>query len=395
VTSHSAPSSKQTRRSDAFYRYYAGYPLEFALWVLDVMALQQGAMVVDPWNGSGTTTAACAERGLAAIGYDINPVMLAVARARIGSTESYARVLAAVSETAIPTSGAMPELAHAFVSICDEAQFNSDSDESSILLTALFPIARKVAAVAKSKNPSWFRALRDVPAIQSSWSTREIADNIKSIEARRPPHLHHVHERIAVIEHDARRRLKLSRPVDAILTSPPYLTRLDYVRATLPELLLLEQLGIVESIVRLRRSMLGTPLTTARSQRNLAVLPEAIQSILKQISEHSSKASNTYYHRFFAAYFFDLQASLAHVCRSLKSGGKACIVVQGSHYKEIRIDLAKLTSDILNQLGMEVDRFVEFDSPTSMVLVNRRAHSHARVPQQETAIFASKTGREF
>jgi len=38
---------------------------------------------MDPWNGSGTTTSSAALNGYKAIGFDLNPVMAVVAKARL------------------------------------------------------------------------------------------------------------------------------------------------------------------------------------------------------------------------------------------------------------------------------------------------------------------------
>src|SRR4051812_1038303 len=73
----------------AFYRYYAGYSSEFvkdAIAWLDLPA--RGATVLDPWNGSGTTTSTVYEQHHQAIGFDANPAMVVVARARIASSQA-------------------------------------------------------------------------------------------------------------------------------------------------------------------------------------------------------------------------------------------------------------------------------------------------------------------
>jgi hypothetical protein len=43
----------------------------------------RGAIILDPWNGSGTTTYAASTLGLSSIGIDLKPVMIIVARARL------------------------------------------------------------------------------------------------------------------------------------------------------------------------------------------------------------------------------------------------------------------------------------------------------------------------
>jgi DNA modification methylase len=68
---------------EGFFPYYAGYPELFARELLKSARLPHGAVVLDPWNGSGTTTYIATSLGLDSIGIDLNPVMIIVARARL------------------------------------------------------------------------------------------------------------------------------------------------------------------------------------------------------------------------------------------------------------------------------------------------------------------------
>ena len=79
-------SPKRNRRLqngwEGFFPYYAGYQESFARNILANAGLKDDAVVLDPWNGSGTTTFAAAQLGFSAIGLDLNPVMVIVSRAR-------------------------------------------------------------------------------------------------------------------------------------------------------------------------------------------------------------------------------------------------------------------------------------------------------------------------
>ncbi|MCY4592044.1 MAG: hypothetical protein OXE86_16115 [Alphaproteobacteria bacterium] len=66
-----------------FFPYYAGYPEHFARSVLAGAGLLKNALVLDPWNGSGTTTFSASQIGLASQGINLNPIMLIVPRARL------------------------------------------------------------------------------------------------------------------------------------------------------------------------------------------------------------------------------------------------------------------------------------------------------------------------
>ena len=52
-----------------WYSYYAGFSPDFVRNALDVMALPSKSRVLDPWNGSGTTTEIADETGYTAVGY--------------------------------------------------------------------------------------------------------------------------------------------------------------------------------------------------------------------------------------------------------------------------------------------------------------------------------------
>ena len=68
---------------EGFFPYYAGFPEQFVSNILRSATLDADAVVLDPWNGSGTTTYAASQLGLKSIGIDLNPVMIIVARARL------------------------------------------------------------------------------------------------------------------------------------------------------------------------------------------------------------------------------------------------------------------------------------------------------------------------
>lgn len=195
---------------------------------------------------------------------------------------------------------------------------------------------------------------------------------------------------IAIERGDSRKSLGRREAFHGLLTSPPYLTRLDYVHATLPEFLLLKELDSVPNMQRLRRSMLGSPLTSDRPSASVERLPEDIRDLLERIEKHTSKASGSYYYRFFSTYFVDLQASMRNIAKVLKADARGCIVVQSSHYKEIEVDLAGAVISIGRELGLKHSKTVEFDSRRSMSLVNSRAHESARKPKSEFAVFIEK-----
>ncbi|MBV8685337.1 MAG: hypothetical protein JOZ90_14585 [Alphaproteobacteria bacterium] len=397
ITPHEgSPTSKlpPRRSKNEFYRYYAGYPLDFAEWALGKLGLPAGGLVVDPWNGSGTTAAACARLGFSFQGYDINPVMVHLGRARVASSVDFeearemidcvAEIIAGVPSLTVAAAGQ----AFREIPVTNEAAH-------SIAIAALFPLARNLLGEEKTKNPSWFRAgisLRDAPLDEMVFLDRwrSLLSDVAQWRSTRDDPDGSV---ISVERGDSRKSLGRKDAFDGLLSSPPYLTRLDYVHATLPEFLLLAEFDSVPDMQRLRRSMLGSPLTSGRPKENVERLPEDIKRLLQAIQNHTSKASASYYLRFFSTYFVDLQASMRNIAKVLKVGGRGCLVVQSSHYKEIEIDLAKAVISLATDLGLRHIETVEFISKRSMSLVNTRAHEEARKPKAESAVFLQRNAR--
>ena len=84
------PSSPKLRNGNLFsnselYRYYAGYSDFFVkeqlIWIEQKLG-KKGIIVIDPWNGSGTTTFVSSILGYSCYGFDINPVMVLVSKAK-------------------------------------------------------------------------------------------------------------------------------------------------------------------------------------------------------------------------------------------------------------------------------------------------------------------------
>jgi DNA modification methylase len=96
------PNPKNSRNGvDRFYWYYAAYSAEFARKTLSQIASSNGAIVVDPWNGSGTTTAAASDLGFKSVGLDLNPVAMIISHARFSSQADAARVKKAFNQLSL------------------------------------------------------------------------------------------------------------------------------------------------------------------------------------------------------------------------------------------------------------------------------------------------------
>ena len=79
-------SPKRSRKAKSTWEdcfpYYAGFTDTFVRAIIESSSISPNSLILDPWNGSGTTTYAASQLGYSSLGYDLNPVMVLIARAR-------------------------------------------------------------------------------------------------------------------------------------------------------------------------------------------------------------------------------------------------------------------------------------------------------------------------
>jgi hypothetical protein len=219
-------------------------------------------------------------------------------------------------------------------------------------------MSRKVLSRFRTSNPTWIR-IRVPESERLSLSMddiRLIAQGVVNDCARIAPPPDgvggprvHAHRRIAI--GDSRSLPFVDKFFDAVITSPPYCTRIDYVVATLPELAIFG-LPDSEAAHALRRQMLGTPVDNEQAVDAVVQgLPSSVQLFLREVREHGTKAAETYYHKYFTEYFVQANASLREIARVSKAGAHLCLVVQDSHFKDLKVDLTAHMTNLLHPIG--------------------------------------------
>jgi hypothetical protein len=397
-------SPKLTSARANWYRYYAGYSTQFARDVLTHLDLPLGATVLDPWNGSGTTTATASEAGFRAIGYDANPALVVVALARqldAGVAKSLVPLTAdllnhareeAVEETSDPlttwfdigTAGRLRGLERAIqrTQVADghvlplaDVGVDRLSTLAAFFYVALFEVSRSLVRAFRTSNPTWVKtAAPGVDPVSRSWDELEAAfrDAVTHLTPRRraaAPDLSH-----AIEVGNSTKLPAEGDTVDATLTSPPYCTRIDYVRATLPELAVLGYTA--ERVTALRRAMVGTPTMWELAPSAQAAWGERVNDLLTKIGDHPSKASAGYYLKYFTQYFDAMWRSLGEISRVSRATAPAVLVVQDSYYKELQVDLATILTEMLAARGWRSVEQVAFPMPVTKAAIHPGARAY-------------------
>ena len=388
--------STDSTSTSAWYPYYAGFSGAFAADILRSVGGGEDFTVLDPWNGSGTTTAQAARQGVGCIGVDINPVMTVVAKARClsrfeyPSLEPLSRTLLAgiqkadcsdddpllqwFSRGAISTiRGIEDTLSSMFVKHSVPVTKSPDVDELSPLACffylALFRTVRHLLRLRYSSNPTWLRKSAATTIDLSQANITEAFERQLTCLLPFAPFEFHCLSRAAIsVKLGTSLHLPLvNSSIDLVLTSPPYCTRIDYAVSTSAELALLRMGAEADT---LRRSMMGTTTVPHTPPLENQDWGRTCLRFLESVRVHASRASSSYYYKNHVQYFDQLFSSLAEIMRVLRSKGTCCLVVQDSYYKEIHNDLIKIVREMGSNLGFTLTHSVKFPIARTLAAVH-------------------------
>lgn len=404
------------------FPYYAGYSSVFAREVIASLPLARGSVVFDPWNGSGTTTQAAYCLGHKAVGFDLNPAMVIAAKAGMlsrlecpsllpiaQSIIEHSSFLDQIDEDPLlqwftPDSACSIRRIESAINrtlICNETYLKlntNDAFESVTPLAAFFYIAlfrsiRCLLADFVPSNPTWIKKPKNLcnrkrPSNQKVQEifVAEVENLVRS--GRMLNSITSTKDDEVVLKvGDAESIPLLDRSVDAIVSSPPYCTRIDYAVSTAIELAVLRFNR--KEFDSLRRSLTGTSTVGGERDRIDPRWGTTCLSFIAKLHAHPSKASQGYYYKNHLQYFKSLSRSLNEISRVLKPQAYCILVAQDSHYKEIHNDVPSMTIEMASTSGLSLVRRLDFSSPRSMVGINGRSRKylHSRKTTESVLFF--------
>jgi len=384
----SSPKRGSTRRDTDLYYYYAGFSQSFVEQKIRELNLPPESLILDPWCGSGTTLAAAQKFGYNSFGSDINPVSLILTKSRFASSADVAAACTILQDAIRRVSnGKKTELSpdvllwRLRVQLAKSTRgltwsidkLSSLAPRYALILAGLFFIARYAARGTISRNPSWHwrnaRPRLSVSQLRACWERLEqIFRELQYALLNTAPGQKRVKLALTNLECDS---ISASPIADAVITSPPYLTRVDYGISTALEWRLLKGDPLAD-LTDWRSTFTGSVLTF-RTRHSLYPLPRSVSDFLLAVHRHKSKAAQTYYFYFFRNYFVGMQNSICNLSSACKIGATGLFVIQDSHFKDLSVPLTDFVSDMLHERGWSVDRIEPFSiSPTFYKINSRR-----------------------
>jgi hypothetical protein len=350
---------------------YTAFSLDFACVALERLDAKPSSLVFDPFLGSGTTAVAAAMRGCNSFGVDISPFSALLSRSRIATKVNpkrlafYASARARSSSKESGLSDVINRYDYTYAKsvidkMCTARKMSGselwakilndqagDFDSEAVMILSLALAAKETAKVKRGSNPIWYKRTGESDGHVDGEKLRAAGLRLSSSIANDILSEGSIKRREHRIKNVDFTVLNRAAKFDVCLTSPPYLNRLDYVIAHLPELSIL-QLLFPFSLELLRRSMIGT---TKIVQKYYDPPPQdwgpACAEALAAVLHHKSYASAHYYYHTFFSYFDRLYASIKKLATLMRRRASGIIVVQDSFYKDVLIPTPQICAEML------------------------------------------------
>jgi hypothetical protein len=167
--------------------------------------------------------------------------------------------------------------------------------------------------------------------------------------------------------------------VSAVLTSPPYCTRIDYAVATLPELAVLGYDW--PQVQQLRSQLIGTPIMLTDKSKSPITGSDTVQKLIRRVKRHPSYAARSYYLPFYRQYFNSMATSLSEINRVTRVGAPVVLVVQDSWFKDVHVATPTIIRELAESIGWRLISEHPFDVKTRAA-----AHPHRATRRTSRAI---------
>lgn len=319
--------------------------------------LAAGSVVLDPMMGSGSFPLAASQRGHHAIGYDTDPLAVLIAQTAASEIDenelrAAAYEVANGSQTGDYKEFPTDEETRSFIDFWFDPHTRDGLAGLSIgirkmpmhLRPALWCgfsrlIITKDDGASRARDVSHSRPhrVRDV----ASFDVRERFPLAVATVARRnaiirerPSEFLTVPERPAsLFRADGRTMPLASNCVDAVMTSPPYLVAIDYLRGHRMSLVWMGY--SIEYLRGLRSSNIGSQKGEAADQHIERMQQLATSGLLE-----------TPQRRLINRYIIDMRGIISEICRVLRPNGAAAFVIADARLKGTSVSVEKIVTEL-------------------------------------------------
>ncbi len=331
-----------------WFYYKEGFSRELVMRLLQMFSPGKGDWILDPFCGVGTTQLACLESGVNSVGFDTHPVAVFASRAKLrpyktGKLRGEAsRVLKTRYQRpgkslkhALINRAFPPRLLEQVIFYRDEILEVREPAARDFLMLALMNVAVKSSYLWKDGAVLKIRK-KPVPPIKDMLR-RQVGRMLRDLEG-----FPGTGARVVVDFGDARNIPLEDGSVSAVITSPPYLNKIEYTRIyEVEQELFLKHVAPSPPV----RTFIGLGLD--RLERDAGLLAGILDA--ETVNKLPREA---------CPYFVDMAQAIRELHRVCRPGGRVGLVVGNGCFPDGVVESDVLLSRIADGVGFEVDRIV-------------------------------------
>lgn len=358
-----------------WYSYKEGFSSKIVERAIQETEISKNDVIIDPFNGGGTTTLTASLYNLKSVGIEVNPFSKFVSETKIQSVnpELFKGLIPQILEGI--KEGKQSPLQN-FSTFSEPGKNNKWLFNNSILkafsggleqINLLNPSVRKIlklaliSAAMRNSNAS-----KDGKCLKykKSWQNLQLDENSfieafikKTNEIFEDLETSYVPITPTLLEGDVRKVLKkhVVPNFKLCITSPPYLNSFDYTDIYRPELFLGEFINSNFELQSLRRRTLRSHVEMKIAAPRNNSYGVIYDQMLKDIVNHSDLLWDKQIPFMIQGYFEDMENVLYLLKEKLQKNGQVWIIVSNSAYVgiEIQVDL------IIAEIGLKCGLFLK------------------------------------
>ncbi len=367
-----------------WYRFVLSFPPHLVREYVERFGVEQGAVILDPFSGTGTTLVEAKKLSIESVGIEAVPMSAFAARTKLSwdvrpddllmdaelmasaaeaeierSLDEPTRTLTDTQAKLILKNSISPSPLHQTLILRDTIRAVGGTRQDHLLLALARQLPTEIGNLRFGPEIGLGRIRDDAPVVEL-WQKQveRMASDLKQWNRRNRPVAR-------LIQGDARSLGSLLTPssVDAVITSPPYPNEKDYTRTVRLESVLLGFLEDRESLRATKRELVRSNTRSVYKAddddqwlANFTEVTDLADRIeARRIELGKTSGFEKMYHRVTRLYFGGMARHLDTLKPVLKPGAQLAYVVgdQASYFR-IMIRTGELLGQIAERLGYEV-----------------------------------------
>ncbi len=381
-----------------WFKYKEGFSRQLVFKILLDWKVSKDEIILDPFAGCGTTLLACKESGYRAVGLDILPVAVFVAKVKLQDWPDLTLLQNAI-DSLLDKKYKPPTLSFPKVAIIDKAFSKKVQDEilfykecitefekpvQDFLMLGLISILEQVSYT--SKDGQFLRLVdRNIPPVKKTLK-KQLSEMLDDLYQQQQVLFKGGKAKVEILQGDATLAdlpKKYWGKIGAVITSPPYLNRYDYSRTYSLELctLFVDQFSDLRNI---RHSLLRSHIESREHSGKEISLP-ALDEILKNLK--IKDLNNDRIPIMIKGYFEDMNLVIKQLVNYLRPGGLIALVVANARFEGELVPTDLILSELAEFHGLRTESIwiTRYKGNSS-----QQMGRYGRIPVRESIVFWRK-----